>query len=268
MPLSATQSAILAAAAAHPERLVVPPKLGPAPREAIRRSLLAKGLIEPAAQPGTDAATAWPVGTEVVAYRITTAGLAAMGLDAVSAEAAAEADMPPEGPAEPAGAGQPSAGAAEAGDASAPLATPPESRTGLPAAQPQRTLLAAARAVLVASEDKAGDRAGLPDAVAGLRSALAGKPARIPRDPDAPRKPREGTKQEAVLALLRRPEGATVGQVAEATGWQTHTVRGFFAGLKRRQGITFEVLERVRQLGPGAEGAKGSYSVYRGADAG
>jgi hypothetical protein len=35
-------------------------------------------------------------------------------------------------------------------------------------------------------------------------------------------------------------------------------VRGFWAGLKK-QGRTAEVLERVRQVGPGA---KGSYSIY------
>ena len=33
--------------------------------------------------------------------------------------------------------------------------------------------------------------------------------------------------------MLRRPEGATVAQIAEATGWAAHTVRGFFAGLKK-----------------------------------
>jgi predicted transcriptional regulator len=44
-----------------------------------------------------------------------------------------------------------------------------------------------------------------------------------------------------VLAMLRRPEGATVAQIAEATGWAQHTVRGFFAGLKKRQGITVEI---------------------------
>jgi hypothetical protein len=48
----------------------------------------------------------------------------------------------------------------------------------------------------------------------------------------------------------------------EATGLAQHTVRGFLAGLKKK-GYTVEVLERVRQVGPGARGAKGSYSVYR-----
>lgn len=63
--------------------------------------------------------------------------------------------------------------------------------------------------------------------------------------------------------LLHRPEGATVAQIAEATGWVPHTVRDFFAGLKKHQGIAVEVLERVRQVGPNREGAKGSFTVYR-----
>ena len=68
--------------------------------------------------------------------------------------------------------------------------------------------------------------------------------------------------------MLRRHEGATVAQLADATGWQAHTVRGFFAGLKRRQGISIVAAERVRQVGPSKEGAKGSYTIYRVAEAG
>jgi Protein of unknown function (DUF3489) len=37
-------------------------------------------------------------------------------------------------------------------------------------------------------------------------------------------KPREGTKREKVLAMLRRPEAATVAEIAEATGWAPHMV--------------------------------------------
>ena len=82
------------------------------------------------------------------------------------------------------------------------------------------------------------------------------------RAPGAARKPREGTKQEAVLTLLRRDDGATIAQVMDATGWAQHTVRGFFAGLKKK-GHAVEVMERVRQVGPNKQGAKGSYSIYR-----
>ncbi|MBX9750955.1 MAG: DUF3489 domain-containing protein [Roseococcus sp.] len=98
-------------------------------------------------------------------------------------------------------------------------------------------------------------------AVEQLRAALANKPARTPGEPGAPRKPRDGTKQEQVLAMLRRPEGATVAQIAEATAWNSNTVRGFLAGLKKK-GHAVEVLERIRQVGPNKTGAKGSFTIY------
>jgi hypothetical protein len=45
-------------------------------------------------------------------------------------------------------------------------------------------------------------------------------------------------------------------------GWAAHTVRGFLAGLAKK-GIKVEVLDRVRQICPNKQGAKGSYTVYR-----
>ena len=47
------------------------------------------------------------------------------------------------------------------------------------------------------------------------------------------------SKQDEVIAMLRRPEGATVDEVANATGWQRHTVRGVLSGtLKKKLGLT------------------------------
>ena len=50
---------------------------------------------------------------------------------------------------------------------------------------------------------------------------------------------RDNSKQAEVIRMLQRPEGATIGQICNATGWQAHTVRGTFAGaFKKKLGLT------------------------------
>jgi hypothetical protein len=91
--------------------------------------------------------------------------------------------------------------------------------------------------------------------------AKVGKPAKAaPADKPTPR---AGTKQAQMIELLKRPEGATVGQIAAATGWQHHTIRGAISGaLKKKLGLNVEAT-RTREVGPNKTGAKGSATVYR-----
>ena len=47
------------------------------------------------------------------------------------------------------------------------------------------------------------------------------------------------TKQNACLRLLARTDGATIEDLKSATGWQTHSIRGFLAGtVKKKLGLT------------------------------
>ena len=49
---------------------------------------------------------------------------------------------------------------------------------------------------------------------------------------------RDNSKQAQVIAMLKRAEGATIAQICEATGWQSHTIRGTFSGtLKKKLGL-------------------------------
>jgi hypothetical protein len=85
-----------------------------------------------------------------------------------------------------------------------------------------------------------------PLAVSAVASARKAKPQK-----DADRAPtteatdhpkpvaiRAGTKQAQIIALIQRPEGASIAEIVEATGWLAHSARGMISGgLKKKLGL-------------------------------
>ena len=91
----------------------------------------------------------------------------------------------------------------------------------------------------VEKQTKVEDRSTLIDR---LWSAIEALP-----DPDQQPDVKRPSKQDAVIAMLQRPEGATVDEVASAMGWQRHTVRGLFSGaLKKKLGLTLASAKEER----------------------
>ena len=94
------------------------------------------------------------------------------------------------------------------------------------------------------------------DALGVPRKGAVNSPAAdttaAPGNPKTPRT-RENSKQAQMIELLKRPDGATLNQLVEVTGWQAHTVRGAMAG----------ALKKKLSLNIGSEKTDGQERKYR-----
>jgi Protein of unknown function (DUF3489) len=62
------------------------------------------------------------------------------------------------------------------------------------------------------------------------------KAAKVSRKPKAPKPtaPKGTSKKETTIAMISRENGASVSEIAEATGWQNHSIRGFVSTLNSK----------------------------------
>lgn len=66
----------------------------------------------------------------------------------------------------------------------------------------------------------------------------------VPSEPK-PAVAKEGTRKAIVIGMLENPAGASIAEIMEATGWQSHSVRGFISGsLIKKSGLKVNSFKR------------------------
>ena len=131
--------------------------------------------------------------------------------------------------------------------------TPPEAEAAAAPESNAPSDSAGPRATTKGERGRGRARSG-PKATGAAASARKGKGGRSSTNRKAVGRAgtsasRTGTKQAELVAMLRRPGGASLEEIITATGWQPHTIRGAIAGaIRKRLGLTV-VSERTEKRG-------------------
>jgi uncharacterized protein DUF3489 len=74
-----------------------------------------------------------------------------------------------------------------------------------------------------------------PKAATRSTARKTAKPTPRKRPSVASPRPASDTKHARIIAMLRKPAGATIAAIVAVTEWQQHSVRGFLAGIVRKK---------------------------------